>query len=309
MLKVLVHYPDWHNRWEPYILAELRSRYDVTVSHSENRDEILALSRDQDVLLSMWCNGVVGLWTQLLPDKPIITYLRRFEMWNDRMMNMVDFNHVDAMIWLNEYYTERFNHAIGENQIRHYIIPNGIDLDEWQIPERRGDPHKIALIASMKHVKNIPLAAAILAELPERFHIHHIGLWTENFTGELTSYIHALGLNKRWHWEPKIYRDEVAGWLADKGILLNPSINEGNPNCVIEAMAMGIRPVIHAWPGAYGQFPEQTIFRTVSEAVAKIQFNPYVDRKFYRDWVAARFSLENFKGIHAVIDDVMEGRP
>jgi hypothetical protein len=42
------------------------------------------------------------------------------------------------------------------------------------------------------------------------------------------------------------------------GVCLSTSLSEGNPNNVIEAMAKGIKPVVHAWPGAEDQFPEDT---------------------------------------------------
>jgi len=310
-LKVILHYPEWKNRWEPYVLNEL-SKYDLLVSHTVKTDELIEQSKDRDVCISMWCNGAVGIWTQHLPEKKIITYLRRFELWNDTMMNSVDFNHVDAMVWVNEYYARTFSNVIDAADIQHWIIPNGIDLTEWNMQNGCRNPYKIALIASMKHVKNIPLAAQILSNLPDKYHLHHIGLWTENFTGELTSYVDALGLRDRWHWEPTIPREKVQEWLSDKGCLLNSSINEGNPNCVIEAMAMGIKPVIHAWPGAYEQFPEELVFKTVDEACAMIRededpkFRSRRTPQFMRDYVEQNFSLKNFEMLHNVIESVMQ---
>ena len=219
-------------------------------------------------------------------------------------MKSIDFGAVDAMIFVNTYYAETFDKAMKEDisHIKFYIIPNGIDLDEWPLRTEDPDPHKIALVASMKHVKNIPLAAAILLALPKEYHIHHIGLHTENFTGELFSYIDGLGLRDRWHWDPKIPSSDVQGWLKDKGCLLNPSINEGNPNCVIEAMSMGIKPVIHLWPGASCQFPARYIFKTVGEACRIIRNEPE-DPEGCRNWVSHMFTKDNFKMLHQVIEE------
>lgn len=315
-MKVLLHYLDWQNRWEPYVLNAL-SKFDLVVSHTEKTQELLDQSEDRDVLLSMWCNGAVGVWTQHFPEKRIVTYLRRFELWCDTMMSVVDFNYVDDMIWLNKYYLDTFVNATGNqaSKIRHWIVPNGIDLDEWSIPQEKPDQHKIAFIASMKAVKNIPLAAQVLKSLPEEYHIHHIGLFTENFTGELMSYIHYLGLSDRWHWEGKIPREDVQGWLSDKAFLINPSINEGNPNCVLEAMSMGIKPIIHCWPGAREQFSSNCIFETVEEAVELIR--QWEDPAFVgeqtpenlRKWVQDHFSLANFDILAGIINDVSSVRP
>lgn len=288
-------------------MLDTLSAYDLTVTDTLSADELGTLSEDKDVLFSMWCNQAVGYWTQNFPEKKIVTYLRRFELWNDTFMNSIDFRHLDGMIWLNNYYAETFNELVGHNHdnIRHWMIPNGIDLDEWPMRNGEGNPYKIALVASMKHVKNIPLAAAILLDLPKAYHIYHIGLHAEGYTGELFAYIKNLGLKDRWHWEPRIEPSEVQEWLKDKGILLNPSVNEGNPNCVIEAMAMGIKPVIHAWPGAYSQFPEDLIFKTVTDACHIIKNNKNNTPEIFRDWIKNNFSISNFSELHNVINEIM----
>jgi hypothetical protein len=76
---------------------------------------------------------------------------------------------------------------------------------------------------------------------------------------------------------------------------LSTSISEGNPNNVIEAMAKGIKPIVHNWPGAEDQFP-MSIFNSVDEAVKLLTENTYESR-MYRGSVESKFSLKNFEQV------------
>jgi hypothetical protein len=89
-------------------------------------------------------------------------------------------------------------------------------------------------------------------------------------------------------------------------MILSTSLNEGNPNCIIEAMAMGIKPVIHNWPGAKDQFPSDFIFNKIGEAIEMIQSGRHEPER-YRQWVADNYSVANFKKLHTVIEDVLNG--
>ena len=81
--------------------------------------------------------------------------------------------------------------------------------------------------------------------------------------------------------------EEMNLWLEDKNYLLSTAISEGCPNNVIEAMAKGIKPVIHNWPGAKEMFPD-LVFDTILEAKDMLSGYEY-DSQNYRDRVEKRF--------------------
>ena len=83
---------------------------------------------------------------------------------------------------------------------------------------------------------------------------------------------------------------------------LSTSISEGNPNNVIEAMAKGIKPVVHYWPGAETQF-KPWLFRSVYEAVAEISGGEYESDK-YLACVRDNFSLANIERVLDLAIDV-----
>ena len=306
-IKITLYYPEWSNRWIPYILDELTSCYEVTVFHNTNIDVVVEASKDADILLSMWCDPIVEFWSNKFPHKKIISYLRRYEMWEQETIKNVKFENIDAMIFVSQYYKNVFNGIINSagEQKRQYVIANGIDTSHFSIPSSVPEKTKIALIGSIKVVKNLPLAGQVLLQLPEEYTIHHIGLpFNSQSTGQVMSYLGNLGLSHRFRFEGHIPSDKVPKWLENKGCILSTSLNEGNPNCIIEAMAMGIKPVIHNWPGAKGQFPKDLIWNTLDEAVAMITSDKREPER-YRQHVIENFSLDNFKKLHTVIDEVL----
>jgi len=311
-MKILLHYPEWSNRWVPYIEKEL-NQYDLTVTHTSDGGKLGDLSDKADLLISMWMNEITAFWSQYFPDKKIISYLRRYEFWEPDLLNAINFEAVNAIIFVSEYYHKVFNRLMGLDfkgrlspETKQHVIPNVINFDDFKPIKPKKNSKKIAMVCLIKNVKNIPLACQILLALPEEFTIHQIGLPAgSQIAGQITSYIDSLGLMDRFKMEGVISSNKVYNWLKDKRCLLSTSINEGNPNNVIEAMAMGIKPIVHDWPGARDQFPENLIFRTVDEAASLILDSSYRPA-FYRRWVQDKYSIKNYEKLHAVIKEVME---
>jgi glycosyltransferase involved in cell wall biosynthesis len=310
-MKILLHYPAWGNRWIPYINEEL-SRYDLTVTTSHDPHEVARLSQEADILMSMWASEVVEFWTKTFGHKKIITYLRRYESHTPLVReSTILFNRVDAVIFVSEFYRDYFNELLDKGDFPgpkcQYVIPNGVDLSGFPLRKRRATTNKIALVCSFREVKNIALAFQILLNLPKRYTLHQIGIAHKDIsTWQLFTYMENLGLGDRFTTEGEIPPDQVSSWLEDKEFIISTSLNEGNPNNIIEAMSMGIKPIIHNWPGAKDQFPESLIFNTVDEAVELIK-KDYYNPSFYRMWVKDKYSLENFKQLHKVIERIMGG--
>lgn len=306
MKKVLLHYPKWNNRWEQPILEQLKD-YDLTVSHSNNLEEINGLSEDKDILISMWCSSVVNMWTHKFPDKKIITYLRRYELWEEDLMARPNWAVVNHIIFVSKWCKEMANMMWKQNNIapplHQSIIPNGIDMQSFTLRKEKAGTGKIAMVCSLKEVKNLPLAFQILTELPDRYSFHHIGLpYSTQILGQIMSYANNLNVADRIHFDGHIARDKVNEWLMDKDYILSTSINEGNPNNVIEAMAMGIKPVIHNWPGARDQFPNDLIFEKINGAIDIITGESYTPQS-YRNWVENRYGIDNFKKFKEIVDN------
>ena len=86
--------------------------------------------------------------------------------------------------------------------------------------------------------------------------------------------------------------DDVARWLDDKHYIICTSVLEGHPVGLMEAMACGLKPVIHNYVGARGTYPDKYIWNTIDEFVKMVQDDDY-DSSAYRREIEDRYSLVN----------------
>jgi glycosyltransferase involved in cell wall biosynthesis len=132
------------------------------------------------------------------------------------------------------------------------VIPNGIDLDRFSPAGRResaraalGVPASARLLVNVSHltrVKGIDVlveaAPAICAVVPGCFFlVAGRGLERERIERRIA----ALGLAREFRLLGSY--DDVPGLLEAADLFVLPSRSEGQPNAVIEAMAMGL-PVV-----------------------------------------------------------------
>ena len=303
-LRVLMWAPDWDNRWLPYFRNELGSKYDLTVESSVNKERLEEVSKDKDLYLSMWGDGVTNLWAAKFPGVPIISYLRRYELFYPYLMQNVRWDKIDALIFVNDCIRQAFEGMSKRQPKRKYTIYNAIDLDEFPLVKSAATKtKKIAFVCKVSYIKNFPLAIQVLSYLPNDYTLHHIGRRDERAMLELWFYATAMGVTNRIMFYPKIAAKDMQEWYRDKDFILSTSINEGNPNNVLEGMALGLKPVVHAWPGADTQFPPDAIFRTAEQAAQIIREEAYQPLQ-YRKWVEDHYSLDNIRQIHKVIEDV-----
>jgi glycosyltransferase involved in cell wall biosynthesis len=251
----------------------------------------------------MWSDGVIDFWANKFADIPKIAYLRRYEFFSPQVRHFM-WGNVDALIFVNKGYLDAFGKLPMPQPKRKYYIPNCVDLEQFPLSTALHNAKNIAVVCGVRGIKNLGLAVQILLALPKEYVIHQIGNGSFNEKAELSMYLKHLGIADRFLIYNKIPASDIPDWLKDKGIILSTSINEGNPNNVIEGMATGLKPVIHNWPGAKEQFPEDWVFDTVDQAVKLItegEYNPLA----YREWVEKHYSMDNIKQIHQVIKDVM----
>jgi glycosyltransferase involved in cell wall biosynthesis len=105
----------------------------------------------------------------------------------------------------------------------------------------------------------------------------------------------AKALGKPLYIHGQIPSARLNEWWDGMDYCLSTSLSEGNPNNVIEAMAKGIKPVVHRWPGSEDQFPGH-LFDTVQDAVRMITEGSY-NSESYRASVQDKFSLANIERV------------
>ena len=295
-MRVLLLSP-WDNAWIPYLRAEFERR---GAEFEAIKPTNSAFSGMPDLVLHGWANGL---------SRPIIgarnvMFLRRYELF-DHGLSKTYWSRVDQLICVNAWIADRVRETFCRQAITVpvTVIYNGVDVDKWTFKTRKAGT-KIGMACHVHPKKNLPLAVQILAALPEDYELHIAGDVQDACTAEYLNHI-GKTLRRTVYLYDHIAHEQMDGWWENMDYCLSSSLSEGNPNNVIEAMAKGIRPVIHDWPGADEQFPAWARFASVKQAVHMIR-SPVYDSQRYRDLVRERFGVENYAKVADLCESLLE---
>jgi glycosyltransferase involved in cell wall biosynthesis len=182
---------------------------------------------------------------------------------------------------------------------RETYLPNGIDLDEYTrrapVAQRRrelgvpADRLVVGVVARLSAEKGVDRAVRALAGLRVRYpncELHILGAGREQ--AHLQALCASLGLASAvrfWGWQrrPQPYYEMM-------DMLLLPSLTEGMPNAVLEAMAMGV-PVAATDVGGVRELLDDGRAGVVlgsDEAAWPAQVQPLLDSPAYRGILAQR---------------------
>lgn len=293
-MRVALVAPDWGNSWIPMIQAEVERR-----GHEFKRSVKGFVFGEADIYLHAWADG-----------SPIggarnVMFLRRYELFNGALAK-IDWANVQDLILCNTWIksvVDRYFEAQGI-KTRTHLIYNAVDTSAWTFRDRAPSKN-IGMVCSIHPKKNIPLALEVMANTQMEYELHIAGQIQDPCTAEYLNYM-GKRLRRKIVLYGHIPREDLDFWWEQMGFCLCTSISEGNPNNVLEAMAKGIMPIIHEWPGASDQFPDDLLFKTAFGA-GQILSNTLLGKKYdssrYLELVKERYSLDN---IRQVVDIALE---
>jgi glycosyltransferase involved in cell wall biosynthesis len=95
----------------------------------------------------------------------------------------------------------------------------------------------------------------------------------------------AFNLNGKFKYHGMIPSDKMKDFLSDKSFIISSSVKEGCPMNILEGMAMGLKPLVHVWPGALDIFPRKWVWASIKEAtdILESEHNPEEYRQFVVD--------------------------
>lgn len=259
------------------------------------------LTLQPDTLLFMWCNAETANWINSSTDTtPKFVFLRRYEFFTGEWGQIL-WNKVAHLIFVNDVFRIEFENVFPEKPVKTSVIYNTVDFDKWGFREHKHG-NKIAMIGNINQRKNLPLALQILTALPENYELHLLG--TVQCPETFMYLVQQASLNKRKIQAYGQLRPSVVNTiLDDMDYVICTAISEGNPNNINEAMAKGLKPLIHSWPGANWQYPKDLLFSSINEALALIDPKSPYESERYKLWAEERFSFKNLEQLKQVILD------
>lgn len=221
-----------------------------------------------------------------LTNKKIIVHPVDIEVWQGHHAYENMWNIVDEVIFPAPHIQKIFNadSRTQGHKLKEHVIPFGVNLDRWTFKEReRG--FNIGVVAERWVSKGVDYALQIaikLKEIDERYQIHWLGKnndyhWEAEYFRDIIEYLNLpIHLNEE-------FVDNLDEWWEDKNYVLHCSHKETYTYAVAEAMAKGIKPVLHRYYGADATWPGLT-WTSIDEAVNLITEDKY-DSSSYRQYL------------------------
>jgi glycosyltransferase involved in cell wall biosynthesis len=238
-----------------------------------------------DIVFFEWANesAIHGIPIAKSAGKPVVLRLHSYEALSG-FAQEIPWNDVDRVVFVAEHMIDITERLVpGIRYLNPFVIQNGIDIEN--IPELNPGPgFEIASVGGISHKKNPALMLQILESLCNinpKYRVHIAGGFQElRYEIYLKHMVHEMGLENNVIFYGHV--EDMNDFYRGKNYLLHTSVHEGHCVSIIEAMARGIKPVIHNFCGASYQYPEHMLFNTITEAIGIIR-GEY--KNSYREYV------------------------
>jgi Glycosyl transferase family 2/Glycosyl transferases group 1 len=231
------------------------SRYAVAHLRSQNHDVTIlphfdaAAAQAADAVITEWANEEAYEAAASGLCKRLVVRLRGFDAHGP--LDRLEWGNVDALVYesplLKSYVEKRFP---GLRGFRSHVIPSGIDLANIPFKERKPGP-VVAMVGRADAAKGYQLAFEWARQQPD-FQLH-VGIALGESNPRLIEYLtYVKPPNVTLHGPV-----DTVKWLDEIGAnyLLSASIWETLGYTIAEAMALGIKPLIHDTPGVAENWP------------------------------------------------------
>lgn len=218
------------------------------------------------------------------------------------LVSQIKWGKVDCPVFVAEHALETAQKIVTiENPV---IIHNGLDATKFNYLDRQ-DGFNIAFDGNMNYKKNPEMLVQIMEKLI-KIDKRYKFFWAGNYDDLRTllymeHIIKELGMQENFFFEK--WQDNVDTWLEDKNYYLSTSILETYGYSIVEAMAKGIKPIVHNFYGAKEYYDQEYLFNTIDEAVNMIINKDYNSKK-YREFAEQKSFTEQMNQIKSMIEGV-----
>ena len=297
---------------------QVEGGYDVRLCLSKDMKEISESIAWADIVWLEWANEVAIAVTRhqhLLNGKDVVCRLHSYEAFAGYALE-IDWSKVNSLVFVAEHIRDfvfKQFAALGRQipDFATYVVPNGVDLGRFELPKDKTGGFNLAFLGDINYKKGPMLLLHAFQRLhaaDSRYHLHIAGNFQDaRYALYFSQMLGELGIGENVHTYGRVPHDSVQEWLLDKQYILCTSVLEGHPVGLMEAMACGLKPIIHTFVGAKDLYPDEYLWSTVDEFVDMILHAPgeKMDSEQYRRYVAATYSLpRQMEQIRNVLEDL-----
>jgi len=276
--------------YRSYFLAE----NEVRVVNPQTDKEIKDIMQWADLVWSTWCNEHLVYASTVKKSAKLVTHIRSYEILTPDLMEGVNWENIDGAIFVADHIRELANKYWMSQlkDIPQTTVYNCVEMDKYPF-HNNGPGKNIGYVGYLNYKKGVGLLLQCIKEAvtyDPTFHFHVAGQFQERrFAVYMQHMLAEMGLcnNVTFHG----WIQDIPKFLANMNYVISTSPWEGCPYNIIEAMACGIKPLIHNWRGSKQLFPESQVFNTVGDFL-KILIASEYDSRAYRQVVENRFNAE-----------------
>jgi tetratricopeptide (TPR) repeat protein len=289
-----------------------KQRFEVRLFDGRNEDQLYDLMKWSDISWFEWCTNLAVIGSKKPKVCENIIRLHRYEAY-EQWSSEVNWSNIDFLITVgNSFVKNALIQRIPyiEKQTTMVTIPSGVNLERFSFVERaRGK--NIAFLSNLRLVKNPAMVLQCMQKLhyiDPNYKLFFAGQFQD---GSLEQYLRhmvkVLGLQNVVFFEN--WQRDVNVWLKDKNYIVSTSIIESQGMGILEAMACGLKPIIHNFPGAGEIFNSEYLFNIPEEFCQQIlsdSYEPYKYRKYVEDNYPLKKQLAEINNIMIQLEEIIE---
>ncbi|MCP4267817.1 MAG: glycosyltransferase [Candidatus Brocadiaceae bacterium] len=296
------------------IVGFLKNGHEVKVCYSINIQEIDTTIKWADIVWLEWANELTINLTNhpenILKDKHTICRLHSYETFAG-FAGKVNWQNINDLIFVAEHIKDIVIQQVPMlpqivNSI--HVIPNGINMDRFSFKERAKGKN-LAFVGNINYKKGPMLllhAFRELVQMDSEYKLFVAGTFQDTrYQLYFLQMMQEMELGKNVQFDGWI--KDINAWLEDKQYIVCSSVLEGHPVGIMEAMARGLKPLIHNFVGAKGIYPDKYIWNTIPEFVSMATEDNY-DPAEYRNFIESNYSLDKqSESIDTIISQMSKG--
>lgn len=298
------------------ISDHFKANYETKICITNDQEQIFNALKWADTVWIEWADQSainVTRFERLLFQKQVILRLHSYEAFTN-YLDYIKWSTITDLIFVAEHIKDivlKKYPKINDNVDRIHVIPNGIDIDRFEL-SRETNGKDLAYLGYLNFKKDPVLlfvAFAELLKLDPEYKLHIGGEFQEE---RYTLYFEQMKkANPLFAKQTKFYGwiEKPEEWLKDKSHIICTSVLESQGKGIMEAMAMGLKPVIHDFVGADSIYPKQYLWNTASEFCEMVLSKEYNPAE-YRRYIVENYLTQNkIKQIDVAIEKHNEAVP
>ena len=171
---------------------------------------------------------------------------RSFRQWLTDLAQVIAFKAVDRIVTgtasVAREYVKEFAAARG----KFILIPNWVNLarfnlSQYEAPKRNKRNKTVAFIHSITEAKGAMYLPDIIIKVLNKVNgVNFLIIGDGNYRQAIQAKINELGLQEQVQFFGYIPNQDIPKYLSYTDLLISPSVTEGFPRILLEAMAMGV---------------------------------------------------------------------